>query len=470
MPQSTPRAQIQVFKDLKIDGNFFTSMLKCETEEEGDFDVYLMEHGVMGLLLQGLDALSRHVNKLASGTAVGLGAGKTMQFNPLVWLAQFMLRNHPGYIRDHRTPMYVQISDLAAAERGRRTLLRQQFHFQTVWKSMASENGQLFRSQLNELMQKMDDAWNLEGQFVRKLPDFGDMIRTATMEVSFEEFWKVFEAFVKENDLIRTTAFEEAHQKRLQAENEASKAAEETARREKVLAEVMQRRKSLEEQYSTISSDVYINDMLSSIISKGAFIESDNGIPAEGSLPLQGEHIMLICLLLGVWGCPCQPDDAVSAKDEWDSFAQEAWEKWLAESGPRNVSTSGVDANGLKALLDQDAFEAYLMKRQGSALQEDEDETDVSIVEVKRVLDYEYEFIVEALDQERGELLKLPMPEHQVEDVRRRLEKSREPVLAKVDSVSRRIIAVLAPKLPQEPEEQVLAAEEEGGAQEDGGS
>jgi len=460
MTQSTPRARVQAFKDLKLDGAFFTSMLTCKDEDDGDFDVYLMEHGVMPVLLQGLDALSRHVNKLASGTAIGLGSGKRIAFNPLIWLAQFMLRNHPGYVRDHRTPMYSQISDLAAAERGRRTLLRQQYYFRNTWREMAKEDGKLPRSQVMEMLQKMDDLWNLEGQFVRKLPDFGSLIAGAHMEVSFDEFWTAFEAFVLQNDVVRTSAFEEAHAKRLQAENEAQTAADEAARREQALAEVMQKRKSLEEQFETISADVYINSELSQIISKGATVAAQNGIAEDGSLELQGEHIMLVCLMLRLWGFPTEPEDEhrVAPKDEWDSAAMVAWQRWLAEWGPRNADPNIIDAVSLKALLDKDAFEACLVQNQGSAFLEDED---VTYVEVQSLIESDLnEVMIEALDKDSGNLLKLPLAENQVEEVRSRLADGGEPLRAKVELVSRRVR--LEPRKLAEMQAPEVAAEEQG--------
>ncbi|CAL1127836.1 unnamed protein product [Cladocopium goreaui] len=55
----------------------------------------------MPVLLQGLDALSRHVDKLASGKSDASSARK-QKFNPLTWLAQYLLRNHPTHSSDHR--------------------------------------------------------------------------------------------------------------------------------------------------------------------------------------------------------------------------------------------------------------------------------------------------------------------------------------------------------------------------------
>merc|ERR1719498_896524 len=93
----------------------------------------------MPLLLQGLDALSRHVDKIT-------GKGSTpsdsrIPFNPLTWLAQYMLRNHPRHVKDHRTPMYERFSELANVERGRRCLLRKREQMEEEWHAMVESNG-----------------------------------------------------------------------------------------------------------------------------------------------------------------------------------------------------------------------------------------------------------------------------------------------------------------------------------------
>merc|ERR1719158_2791340 len=98
----------------------------------------------MPLLLQGLDALSRHVDKI---TAKGAQVDSRTRFNPLVWLAQYMLRNHPRHVKDHRTPMYERFSELANIERGRRCLLRRKDQIELAWHELIEENPDALSSQ-----------------------------------------------------------------------------------------------------------------------------------------------------------------------------------------------------------------------------------------------------------------------------------------------------------------------------------
>lgn len=433
MPQSASRVQIQAFNDLRLDGKFFQQMLVSSDEEHEDFDVYLMEKNVMPLLLQGLDALNRHVSKLATTS------GAMKPFNPLTWLAQFLLRNHPSHVRDHRTPMYNQLRDLALIERGRRTLLRQSYSFEDAWRHMAKDGEHLDVGQIWLLLKGMDDAWNLEGQFIRKLPEnlFQQLQPAKENKVKFEEFWNVFEAYVLKNDVLRASAFVEANERKRRAEREAQLAALEAQRREQALAEVMQHRKSMEEQFETLSADVYISSELSQIMSKGGVISLED---TDNSLPLQGEHIMLIILLLQVWGCPIDGIDPTVSQDEWDINAADAWRRWVQKYGPRDANPDVVDSVSLNALMDRDAFQAYLIGEQDGALDEDGER---QVVEVKRLLeDDDLEIRVEAFDDTSQQLMQFAIPQNQVDEVRRRLALG-QLVLAQVDLVSQRITELL---------------------------
>lgn len=433
MPQSASRAQIQAFNDLRLDGKFFQQMLVCTDEEHDDFDIYLMEKNVMPLLLQGLDALSRHVNKLAEA------GGAMKPFNPLTWLAQFLLRNHPSHVRDHRTPMYNQLRDLALIERGRRTLLRQNRRFEDSWRLMAKDGVHLDEKQIWQMLKGMDDVWNLEGQFISKLPEnlFQELQPAKENEVTFDEFWTVFEAYVSKNDVLRVSAFVEANERKLRAQREAELAALEAQRREQALAEAMQHRKAMEEQFDAVSADVYISSELSRIMSKGEVISLED---TENSLPLQGEHIMLILLLLQVWGCPVDSIDPTISQDEWDLSAAEAWRRWVKKYGPSDANPDVVDSVSFNVLMDRDAFQSYLTDKEDGVVDEDGEQP---VVQVKRLLeDDDLEIRVEAFDETSQQPMQFAIAQNLIDEVRRRLALGQS-VLALVDPVSQRITELL---------------------------
>eukprot|EP00434_Breviolum_minutum_P019205 symbB.v1.2.016927.t1/scaffold1304.1/size242089/21 len=197
-----------------------------------------MENGVMPVLLQGLDALSRHVDKLASGKSDGSSSARKQKFNPLTWLAQYLLRNHPTHTSDHRDAMYRHLHDLAAVERGRRNLLRRLPEFEATWKLYSQGEG-LSTSKIEEVVQHLDTLWNLEDEFVRCLPaNFAARIPcTDPNKVTFNEFWEFFEEVVSSNDLLRVSVFEDAERRRQQVEQDAQDALEKARQKEANMAE-----------------------------------------------------------------------------------------------------------------------------------------------------------------------------------------------------------------------------------------
>lgn len=296
-------------------------------------------------------------------------------------------------------------------------------------------------AQIPNFIEAMDESWNLDGQFVRGMSGFASTLKAADpSKVQFSEFWESFEDFVSNNDVLRASVFEEAEQRKDQIEREAHLAAEEHRLREQALTAAMQQRKSLEEQFDTLSADVYINPELSQIVSKGAVISNAE---VEGGLPLQGEHILLISQLMQLWG-PIH--DASPPQDAWNPEAMDAWQRWLTEHGPRGANPDVVDSASLKALMDRDAFQAQLTRAQDAAgaLVDGEETSLRHTVQVKRVTENEHdEVLVEAVDEDSGELLQLSIPQSQVQEVRRRLEEGGQPVLAKVDPVGQRVTDLL---------------------------
>lgn len=506
------RARTEAFKNLKLDGGFFQRILRRELvnlpqEAEQDFDLYLMEKAVMPVLLQGLDALSRHVDKMNTKAELcgGPSGGARPAFNPLTWLAQYLLRNHPGHVKDHRTPMYQHFGELADVERGRRGLLRRRGEFEELWYEMerAKELDAIGLEHIPEVVQRLDVKWHLDGTFAKQMPE--DYSRVLDAEKSakgvlFVDFWSWFESFVWQHDLLRASAFEEAQERLRQAELEAQRAREEALQRERAKNEAIQKRKAMEEQFEAVSADMYINAEVNKIMNKGFFLDVEE---QEGSVPSKGEHISLIISMLRLWGFPvvhysssdggsgtaeaeddiqgsaahageAQPEDAPAAKEEaapqeaeaaenvreaspasanglvhhntWDLAAQEAWEGWSTMHGP---GTLQVDSAGVRAIMDMQAFEEYLVRafplRSGSGEAEAP-----HLVEVHALVDDGAgSLLIEAIDVETGKVLHVAAPEAQVEEIRLRLEEydsSRGPtsqVMARVDTVTNRIMEVV---------------------------
>lgn len=395
----------------------------------------------MPLLLQGLDALSRHVDKLGQGG--GLSGGGKAPFNPLTWLAQYLLRNHPSKIRDHRTPIYQKLGEMANIERGRRCLLRRRQQMQEEWEELANSNARLIRTELHQYLRRLDDKWNLEGAFMQNMPaDIMKTERTASSDegdVTFLDFWEWFEGYVGSHDVLRASAFDIAARRKEEAERQAKRAEEDMVRHEKVMQEVLELRRGLEDQFASICADMYTDEVITQIINKGAVIQ---GIQEQDGGPsLQGVHIELIISMLRLWGFPAEAPPA----DTWNEAALAAWQLWLEAYGPDGSSPhSRVDSVNLRRLMDRDAFQAFLIQ----AYPAPEFEVGVEMqhtVEVRNILiTDDIDVLVEAVDEETGQTRQLVLPEGHVEEVRRRLAASSgEPVLARVDLVSHRVTTVL---------------------------
>lgn len=438
------RTNGEALKNLRLDATFFHRVLQKDGGVvEGaapDYDIYLMEQGVMPLLLQGLDALSRHVDKLGQGG--GLSGGGKAPFNPLTWLAQYLLRNHPSKIRDHRTPIYQRLGEMANVERGRRGLLRRRQQMEEEWEDMVGNQGRLTPAELPQYLSRLDDRWNLEGAFVGKLP--GDLVGVVCApsvdgDLAFSDFWLWFEGYVGQHDVLRASAFDIAARRKEEAERQAKQAEEEMARLEKVMHEVLELRRGLEDQFASNCADMYTDEVITQIINKGAVVQGTR--EQEGGPPLQGVHIELIISMLRLWGFPADPPPA----DVWNDAALAAWQLWLETYGPDGSNGhSRVDSANLRRLMDRDAFQAFLIQAYPAPEYEVGTETQHT-VEVRNILvTDDIDVFVEAVDEETGQTRQLVLPEGHVEEVRRRLaESSGGPVLARVDLVSHRVTTVL---------------------------
>jgi hypothetical protein len=448
MPQALAQGKAAAHKNLKLDLEFFNRMLTKQddgSEEPRDFDVYLMEHSVMPLLLQGLDALSRHVDKMTAGSAMM----SKQRFNPLAWLAQYLLRNHPRHVKDHRTPMYEKFSELANVERGRRCLLRRRKEMEDIWQEMVAENDgvMLEKQDISIFFQRLDAKWFLEGALLENLPeDFSKVDIFEGMEgregqldsVTFNDFFVWFEKLVKCNDILRASAFADAERRQHETQQEARKAKEDAERRATAMKEALEQRSELEERFEAVTADMYIEHDITRIMNKGAVI--DGVEEKEGGPPLQGEHIALIRLMLGIWGCKVNDD---TNGDVWNDSALAAWQQWLRARGQE--ASRPVDKSTLRFLIDKDAFEDYLQLTFPVKGEEDDDEYVSKVVEVRGFIEDDIELLVEAIDEETGETMHILCSDNQAESIRQRLATATVamPLLAKADKVSGRLLSVL---------------------------
>jgi len=443
-----PQSKAEGFKNLRLDTGFFRRMMRPDaavTGEFEDFDVYLMEKNVLPLLLQGLDALMRHVDKI---TGPGSSDSARVRFNPLVWLAQYLLRNHPRYVKDHRSSMYANFVEQAAIERGRRCLLRRRPQIEEEFRSIVREKGGdgVAIEDVPAFMRRLDAKWGLEGAFLLNWPnEFSSIIQYPEGDTTlmFPDFWVWFEEYIKTHDLMRSTAFNDAAKRKRAQEEEAKKTQEDSVRQQQALREALEQRMYYEQLFETITSEMYLNNEISRILNKGAVIQGVE--EKEGGPPLQGEHVKLLRAMLACWGC--QPGSCTH-EDVWNEDMLATWQQWCQQrglgTGPR------VDSAGMRYLMDKDAFSEYLHEAYPVKQEGDEADIDQQTVQVMGFVEDEIDMVVEAVDEDTGEVTRCVLPESQVEEVQRRLAASSvgpygviQPLLAVVDRVSNRVISLL---------------------------
>lgn len=349
--------------------------------------------------------------------------------------------------------MYERFSELANIERGRRCLLRRRNQIEEVWRELLEENDgvSLVKDDILSLFQRLDEKWYLEGALLEKVPQEFSAVGiinsddggTEGDEVSFDDFFLWFEGFVKNSDILRASAFIDAERRQVETEQKARKAEEDAARRARAMKEALEQRSELEEHFETVTADIYLNGDIARIMNKGAVI--DGVEEKEGGPPLQGEHIALIRLMLGIWGCPVNDD---TDGDVWNDSALAAWQQWLKARAIE--AYRGVDKNTIRRLIDKDEFEEHLQRTYPVRDDEADDDYVKQVVEVRGFVEDEIDILVEAVDEDTGELLHLTLAENEVEALKERLATATAtmPVLALADRVSGRVVSVM-PSTPR---------------------
>jgi len=431
------------FKNLNMNAEFFQRMLRRDNRappEYRDFDVYLMEKNLMPLLLQGLDALSRHIDKMHSKK--NMDSDSRARFNPLVWLAQYLLRNHPMHLKDHRSSMYHDFSDWALIEKGRRETLRRKGQIEDAFHRMEKkvDGNQVKLIHMGMFIESLDELWSLEGLFIERMPkDFRDGSLVQTQDgtpngtVLFEDFWKWFEEKVEKNDVLRASDYQEAQQRKREEERRIKRQAEEAERKGERDEEMQQKRTELSSRFEACMADIYLDEDIDKIVNHGAVLGSVED--EEGMVPVVGPHVQMIKTMIDLWGVHV---DLEAQADHWNDAALASWKEWLHRHSAEEVNV--VDAANLRALTDMDQFNVYLARAYPT-----EDSMDGGLerlMQVQKFIDDEIEYLAEVVDEDTGEVVQVSLPDEVAEEVRQRLE-AEEVVMAKVDLVNNTITTVL---------------------------
>jgi len=214
------------------------------------------------------------------------------------------------------------------------------------------------------------------------------------------------------------------------------------ARRALAIQAALEQRSTHQEQFDTVNADIYINNEITKILTKSAILS--NVDENSGDILHNGEHIVLLRTVLKLWGCLQEvKEEGDVPVDKWDEAAISAWRKWVEQRSHLEISADCLNAASINHLMDKDAFEEYLQV--AFPVKEITDEDDIlHTVEIKELV--EDDTMVEAVDEETGQLLRLTLPRGQVQEVQSRLSAGLGRVFARADSVSGRMTALMSPE------------------------
>jgi len=332
-----------------------------------DFDVYVGE-GVMPVLAQSLDALTRQLNRMDK-QGDNLDPKVRARFNPLTFLAQQLLRRHPKAARTpRRQALYKNFSEWADWERGRRELLRRKDIIEEAFNGfILPKNSGVQVDTLPSVIEAIDDTLALDGKLKTSLKDFFGGVSTPSAANSglgiseaqkknalkflrkthkrkstffqgecwsWDKFWSNFSDAVLKHDCMRYTVVE-AGAKKIQSQvlarwqHEQAKRAEAEAQRQEEIAQ----QKRLEE-YTEFYKELSSNEQLRAIVDQDKILTGDDVRPHDAGyefeVPPKGPHCVLLAKLLTMLGFKdvhhCDLTDGVDNHERW--WTEELANNW----------------------------------------------------------------------------------------------------------------------------------------------
>jgi len=313
-----------------------------------DFDIYLNE-ALMPVLLQALDSLCRQKKRMdEQGDA--LDPKVRARFNPLTWLAQQLLRQHPRCATTpRRQVMYAKFKEWGDAERGRREILRRREYIKEEFMgfSLPKNGGKVQKELFKYVLSAIDDRFMLNGTIKDSplvllgmgvqvlMSETGQAKRRSLKEVfsdgeawTFEEFWTTFSKIILQYDVVPYSAIKRGMDI-LKARDDERNAREEALRKEAVRKKLHdQEQTRLAELYTEVYEELMGDDQIHAILHDKKILTGDDVRPGDAGYEFEvlpkGVHCILLAKLMALYGVE-HMDDVVESEEDPDN----RW--WTAE-------------------------------------------------------------------------------------------------------------------------------------------
>jgi hypothetical protein len=286
------------------------------------------------------------------------------RFNPITFIAQQLLRNHPKFAKTpRRQGIYENFRSWSDFERGRREMLRRQdVVAERFGRYMLKSNkGVSVPTIVEVVVPDIDETLGLEGILLSSQMVEASSWVTAAGEpsplpspssrnkapiakkdflkndgLSFDQFWFIFANIILKNDVVPYSALLRGAQLKNQKVQQAKEAAEarEKVDQERAELEALEQRQLKE--YTALRDEMLENAEIQSILNDGKILTGDDVRPGdagfEHEVPPKGQHVTLLFRLLMLLGFETiiKEKDAKETKENggekwWDDELASCW-------------------------------------------------------------------------------------------------------------------------------------------------